>query len=426
MTEFKSEFKALTNRWTDEPADLQFLRNQAFGRFNELGVPTRAWEEWQYSDFSKIESSGFRLTTADDLPSVSENSLAQISDTYKIVILNGHYQEPLSDLPQEITVQSLLNVFQSEPTAIQNGTASESNPFLVLNTAFMNSGLAIGIPDETVIDRPIHLLYFTTDIAEPIMNHPRFLIRLGNQAEVTIIEHYLGKTEIRYFQNVVTKISVGENSHLNHIRIQEEGPAASHISATHYTLEASAQVRGMHFASGSKLYRQNISVGLNGEGAEANLNGLCLSDETQHLDHYVLVDHNQPHCGSRQLFKYILADKSSGAFNGRIIVRPDSQKTDANQTNKNLLLSKSALMNSNPQLEIYADDVKCAHGSTSGQVDSEAIFYMQSRGIKKDKARLLLINGFATEVIQKVRDDATQDYLDNRLHEWLDKQDIAS
>jgi Fe-S cluster assembly protein SufD len=178
----------------------------------------------------------------------------------------------------------------------------------------------------------------------------------------------------------------------------------------------------MHFASGSKLYRQDISVSLNGEGSEANLNGLCLSNEMQHLDHFVTMDHDQPQCVSRQLFKYILSDSSSGAFNGRIVVSPDSQKTDAIQTNKNLLLSESALMNSNPQLEIYANDVKCAHGSTSGQMDPEAIFYLQSRGLNKNEARLLLINGFAREVIQNIQDKATQEYLDNLLNDWLDKQ----
>jgi Fe-S cluster assembly protein SufD len=182
----------------------------------------------------------------------------------------------------------------------------------------------------------------------------------------------------------------------------------------------------MHFVSGSKLYRQNISVILNGEGSEVILNGLCLSNETQHLDHFITIDHDRPQCVSRQLFKYILSDASSGAFNGRIVVKPDSQKTDAIQTNKNLLLSDASLMNSNPQLEIYADDVKCAHGSTSGQMDSEAIFYLQSRGLKKDKARLLLINGFAGEVLQKIRNQSARDYLESHISEWLEDQDFAA
>lgn len=423
MTGFQSEFNTMMKRWDHEPEALTSLRSSSMERFNELGLPTKSWEEWQYADFSKIEPAGYRMTTAKDLPSIPEGTLEKIGDAHRIVILNGHYQATMTDLPKEIKIQTLMDVFQSEPSALQNGSVSEANPFRALNTAFMNSGLSVEIPEGIILTKPIHLLFHTADIDEAVMNHPRLLIQLGANAEAVFIEHYTGGTSTPYFQNCVTDVSLSDNSKMDHIRIQEEGVSASHIASTHYSIGANGSATGTHFVSGSALYRQNISVSLNGQGAEANVNGLCLSDQNQHLDHFVTIDHKKPHCKSGQLFKNILSDTSSGAFNGRIMVRPDSQKTDAQQTNKNLLLSDSALMNSNPQLEIYADDVKCAHGSTSGQLDQEAVFYLQSRGIKEEKAKLILINGFAGEAIQNVKNEATHTYLDNRLNEWLENRD---
>jgi Fe-S cluster assembly protein SufD len=366
------------------------------------------------------------LPTENDLPSTHTETFPLIGDSHKIVVLNGFYQKQMSSLPDTVKIRTILETFEGESSPILSNLNSEVNPFRALNTAFISSGLVVDIPDGTVLEKPIHLLFQTTEISDLLMTHPRFVVKVGVNAEGTLIEHYVGKSHTEYFHNIVTDFSLAENAHLNHIRIQEDGSNATHVASTSYTLESHSSLHGMHFASGSKLYRQNISVILNGEGSEVILNGLCLSNETQHLDHFITIDHDQPQCVSRQLFKYILSDASSGAFNGRIVVKPDSQKTDAIQTNKNLLLSDASLMNSNPQLEIYADDVKCAHGSTSGQMDSEAIFYLQSRGLKKDKARLLLINGFAGEVLQKIRNQSARDYLESHISEWLEDQDFAA
>ncbi len=426
MNPFQSQFESLIDRRKNEPAELKALRLQGLERFNELGLPKPSWESWQYSDFSKIDSAHFRLPTEDDMPSTKEERFPIIGDSYNIVILNGFYQKQLSSLPDTIKVRTILEMFGKEPSPILRNLISEVNPFRALNAGLMNCGLVMDIPDGTVINKPIHILYQTTHISDSVMTNPRFLVQIGANAEATLIEHYAGKSNNEYFHNIVTEISLAENANLNHIRIQEDGFNATHVASTRYLLDSNARLNGMHFALGSKLYRQDISVTLNGEGAEGILNGLCLSNENQHLDHFVTIDHDQARCVSRQLFKYILSDASSGAFNGRIVVKPDSQKTDAIQTNKNLLLSDASLMNSNPQLEIYADDVKCAHGSTSGQMDSEAIFYLQSRGLNQDKARLLLINGFAGEVLQKIRNQSARDYLESCLYEWLDNQNFSA
>ena len=422
MNSFLSEFEFFANHRENETAESKALRQKGLDQFNELGLPKRSWEAWQYSDFSKLESAHFRLPKENAFPSTIPESIPITSDFNKIVFVNDFFQKQMSSFPDSIIVRTIMDISAEESSEILSKLNTNENPFHALNTALMSSKILIEIPKGIILEKPIHILFQTTDISDLQMTHPRVRVKTGSNSEATIIEHYIGKCKTEYFQNIVTEFSLANNARLNHIRIQEDGINATHVSSTHYQLESDASLHGMHFASGSKLYRQDISVSLNGEGSEANLNGLCLSNEMQHLDHFVTMDHDQPQCVSRQLFKYILSDSSSGAFNGRIVVSPDSQKTDAIQTNKNLLLSESALMNSNPQLEIYANDVKCAHGSTSGQMDPEAIFYLQSRGLNKNEARLLLINGFAREVIQNIQDKATQEYLDNLLNDWLDKQ----
>ena len=288
----------------------------------------------------------------------------------------------------------------------------------------MNTGLTINIHNDEIINEPIHIINFTSDIDEPIMNHPLFIMNIGDGSKVSIIEHYFGSTNIEYWVNTVTKIRLHKNSLLNHIRLQEDGNNSYHVADTEYILEKDAELKGFHYASGANSYRQNINVNLNDIGSSSSINGLCLSNHKQKHDHFITINHLKEKCTSDQLFKYILSDAALGIFNGKVIVKKDAQQTNANQTTRNLLLNDKAAAHSNPQLEIYADDVKCSHGSTTGQLDNNAIFYMRSRGIDFKSAQLLLINGYAKEILELISENKVNEYVNDQISYWLENINI--
>jgi len=414
----EKELNQLNKFWDEEPDALHTLRSSAFKRYKEIGLPNRKWEGWQFTDFSELEKTSYRLAAPRDIPP-DLDTLPTITNCNRILINNGHFQENLSVLPDKVTVQTLQHAFASNPEIFNKAMINNSNPFHNLNTALMNSGLAIIVGNNAVIDDPIHILYYTTGLTEPIMNHPLFLIVAGADSETTIIEHYAGATNVQYWQNVVTNIKLSNNAVLNHTRIQEEDHNGSHIADTVYSLGKDAQLNAFHFASGSSLYRQNIQVNLASSGASSMVNGLCIGKDHQHLDQHIIINHLKENCNSNQLFKYILSDTSAGVFNGRVVVSEGAQKTDAQQTTRNLLLTDKAMAHSIPQLEIYADDVKCSHGSTTGQLDENAIFYMRSRGIDVRTAQLLLISGFAKEVMETITNTNIDTYIDEKLTTWL-------
>ena len=415
----EKELNQLNKFWDEEPDALHTLRSSAFKRYKEIGLPNRKWEGWQFTDFSELEKTSYRLAAPRDIPP-DLDTLPTITNCNRILINNGHFQENLSVLPDKVTVQTLQHAFASNPEIFNKAMINNSNPFHNLNTALMNSGLAIIVGNNAVIDDPIHILYYTTGLTDPIMNNPLFLIVAGADSETTIIEHYAGTTNIQYWQNVVTNIELSNNAVLNHTRIQEEDHNGSHIADTVYSLGKDAQLNAFHFASGSSLYRQNIQVNLASSGASSMVNGLCIGKDHQHLDQHIIINHLKENCNSNQLFKYILSDTSAGVFNGRVIVSEGAQKTDAQQTTRNLLLTDKAMALSNPQLEIYADDVKCSHGSTTGQLDENAIFYLRSRGIDVRTAQLLLISGFAKEVMETITNINIDTYIDEKLTTWLE------
>jgi len=291
---------------------------------------------------------------------------------------------------------------------------------LALNTSMMNSGVHVLIKPNTLIEKPIQLIYFTTEFSDPLMNHPRFVFHIGKNAQANIIEHYLGVSTLSYFVNSVTQVILDENARLFHVRIQEEAATGSHTASTHYEVKSNAQLNVTSITSGTQLFRHDIQLNLQGKGSEAILNGLSLTNNSQHQDQHVVVNHENDACQSHQLFKYILADKSSGVFNGKVVVHKDTKQTDANQSNKNLLLSSTALMNANPQLEIYSEDVKCAHGSTTGQIDPEALFYLRSRGIGLKKASELITGGFAKDILDSIKNENVKSYLINKIESWLE------
>ena len=328
-------------------------------------------------------------------------------------------------MPEGVKAGSLASALDSDGGLLEEHLARYAsyrrNAFTALNTAFVEDGAFVYLPKDAVVKEPIHLLFLSTASKDPAVCHPRNLIVAGSSAQATVIESYAGLEGGVYFTNAVTEIVTGEQSRIDHTRLQRESERAFHVA----TMEVS-QHRDSAFASrsisiGAKLVRNDLNVLLNGEGCDCTLDGLYLAGGEQHVDNHTTIDHAKPHCSSRELYKGILDGKSTGVFNGKIIVRKDAQKTDARQTNNNLLLSEESLINTKPQLEILADDVKCTHGATIGQLDEEALFYLRTRGIGDAAARSLLTYAFASEIIGRIRIQPIQCRLDLLLSRSLSK-----
>ena len=402
---------------------IKSLQMNAFDEFNKYGLPDKNWEDWKYSDFSFLNNSTFSFGLRKNI-SVLPYPLSEFNSPNQIVFFNGYYQEDLSSIGNQLSINTIDETYKNNPELIEKIISTNKNPFHNINSAMMNTGLTINVHNDEIINEPIHIINFTSDIDEPIMNHPLFIMNIGDGSKVSIIEHYYGSTNIEYWVNTVTKIRLHKNSLLNHIRLQEDGNNSYHVADTEYILEKDAELKGFHYASGANSYRQNINVNLNDIGSSSSINGLCLSNHKQKHDHFITINHLKEKCTSNQLFKYILSDAALGIFNGKVIVKKDAQQTNANQTTRNLLLNDKAAAHSNPQLEIYADDVKCSHGSTTGQLDNNAIFYMRSRGIDFKSAQLLLINGFAKEILELISENKVNEYVNDQISYWLENINI--
>ena len=408
----------------DKSDNVKSLQLDAFKEFNRYGLPDKSWEDWKYSDFSLLNNMSFRFGLRKNI-SILPNPFPEIKDSNQIVFFNGYYQKNLSSISNNISIETIDQTYKKNPELINKIFSPKTNPFHNINSAMINTGLTIIIHDNEIINEPIHIINYTSDIDEPTMNHPLFIMHIGNGSEASIVEHYYGSTSREYWINAVTKIELQKNSSLNHIRLQEDGNSSYHIADTEYILEKDAQLNAFHYASGASSYRQNINVNLNDIGASSSINGLCLSKIKQKHDHFITVNHLKEKCTSNQLFKYVLSDAALGIFNGRVIVKKDAQQTDAKQSTRNLLLNDKAAAHSNPQLEIYADDVKCSHGSTTGQLDNNAIFYMRSRGIDFKTAHLLLVNGFAAETLKIISNKNINKYVNDQLSYWLENTGIT-
>ena len=402
---------------------IKSLQMNAFDEFNKYGLPDKNWEDWKYSDFSFLNNSTFSFGLRKNISELPY-PLSEFNSPNQIVFFNGYYQEDLSSIGNQISINTIDETYKNNPELIEKIISTNKNPFHNINSAMMNTGLTINVHNDEIINEPIHIINFTSDIDEPIMNHPLFIMNIGDGSKVSIIEHYYGSTNIEYWVNTVTKIRLHKNSLLNHIRLQEDGNNSYHVADTEYILEKDAELKGFHYASGANSYRQNINVNLNDIGSSSSINGLCLSNHKQKHDHFITINHLKEKCTSNQLFKYILSDAALGIFNGKVIVKKDAQHTNANQTTRNLLLNDKAAAHSNPQLEIYADDVKCSHGSTTGQLDNNAIFYMRSRGIDFKSAQLLLINGFAKEILELISENKVNEYVNDQISYWLENINI--
>ena len=298
------------------------------------------------------------------------------------------------------------------------GTEGEQ-PFSALNTAFLQDGAVIRIDDGVVLKDPVHVVFISTAPGEAVVTHPRVLLLVGDNSQVSVIESYAGLRDAGYFTNAVTQIEAGAGSVVHHCKILRESLQSYHVAGMQARLARNAVVTSNSITLGGALVRNDIGVVLDGEGAECTLNGLYLAGGKQHIDNHTTIDHASPHCASHELYKGILDGDGRAVFNGKIIVRLDAQKTDAKQSNKALLLSERAQVNTKPQLEIFADDVKCAHGATVGQLDEDALFYLRARGLGREEARRILIQAFATDVLNRVRHKPIQMELGRALLDRL-------
>jgi Fe-S cluster assembly protein SufD len=426
---------AASARPTGGPRWLQDLRERAASRFTALGFPTVREEEWRFTSPSAVVGVDYR--PADPSVSIAARDLERhiyADAEHRVVVVNGRFSPELSrvgSLPPGARAGSLA--------AFINGAADaeraerylgqladfDLRPFAALNTAFLQDGAYVHVPDGVVLEQPLHVLFVSSNDpgAQPAVSYPRCLIVAGDRTQARIVESYAGP-EAGYLANAVTEVFVGENAILDHYKVQQESLSAAHIASMHVHAARSAAFSSHSFTLGGRFVRNDVLATLDGEGAEVTLNGLYLADGDRLVDNHTTIDHARPHCPSHEIYKGILGGKAKAVFNGKIIVRPDAQKTDAKQTNRALLLSDDALINTKPQLEIFADDVKCTHGAAIGQLDDEAIFYLRARGLTFAEARDMLIHAFAGEILDRVRIEPLKRALEGELYAQL-ARDLA-
>jgi len=402
-----------------EPGWLALVRKNAFERLLDKGFPTTRDEDWRFTNVSVIASRVFKLASGGaEAEDEARTLLASLGleelSLHELVFVNGQFSRALSsldDLPDGVVVSSLDNAWSHSAEELQpvlSRSPSDETAFFDLNEAFVGDGAFVHIGKGVVVDAPIHCVFLTVPNGEACVHHPRNVIVAAEQSEARIIETYAGVEGSIYFTNAVTQIVARPSSVIDHYKVQRESIRAFHVASLDFVQERGASVSNHSLSLGAALARNDIRAELCGEGADVTLNGLYVVSGSQHVDHHTVIDHRVGHCTSRELYKGVLDDEASGVFNGRVIVRADAQKTDAKQSNKNLLLSREALVNTNPQLEILADDVKCAHGATIGQLDAEALFYLRSRGIGLDEARKIFTEGFMADVSDRIRVDAVR------------------
>lgn len=390
-------------------------RNDAIERFAQNGFPTTRDEEWKYTSLAALEKHASIEAPhaaghgAADAALVEQFALER-GGGHLLVFHNGRFAPALSapgNLPAGVTLCSLADTLQRTPEALEAYLVNDERQtvFGALNTAFMADGAYLHLARGTVLEQPLHLLFITTqaDGAAPFATHPRNLIVAEAGAQATVIEHYAGADGAPYFTNAVTQIFAAANATIEHYKLQQEGSQAFHIAGIHALQQRDSRFASHSIALGAALMRNDITTGFDAAGCNATLNGLYLAGGRQHVDHHTRIDHIAPNGTSREYYRGVLDGASRAVFNGKVIVHPGAQKTNAHQANHNLLLSRFAEVDTKPQLEIYADDVQCTHGATVGQIDDEQIFYLRSRGVEEAMARGLLIHAFAHDVIERIR-----------------------
>ena len=413
------------------------LRRSGIDRFIAVGFPTTRDEEWRFTNTAALARMHFGLAPRERAREVPEAVISPHvlpgRTSARIVLVNGHVDQKLSSLtglPRGVTVEPLAAALRRKDPVTSAHLAAladiQLNPFTALQTAFLFDGVVVHVREGVELADPLHIILYATNEAEPQAIHPRILVVAEKRSRCSLVETYAGAAEAHYLTNAVSEIVVGDDATLTHDILQVESPGAYHVGSRYI-----AQGRGSTLTSNSLNFgggwvRNTVYAKFTGEGAECTLNGLSLATGEQLIDNHTTIDHAVPRCASHELYKAILDGKARGVFNGKIYVRPDAQKTDARQTNKTLLLSDEATIDTKPQLEIFADDVKCTHGATVGQLDEEQLFYLRARGIDLQAARDLLTFAFAGDVISRIHESGLRDSLDSLLHTRLQQGHIMT
>jgi len=404
------------------PAWLRQTRAAAIERFGVLGFPTTRQEDWRFTSVTPLMETPFVPAPAGG----PVGTPASFGGGPRLEFVNGRFsaeRSTVAGLPTGIRAGSLADALRGDDAALieqhltRHAGFAES-AFTALNTAFIRDGAFVHVPRGGALQDPLHLVFRSAPGRAPAVAHNRILVIVDAEARATIVEHYLGG-DGPYWTNQVTELVVGDGARVELVRLQQEGAGAYHVASLHTNQGRDSELKVHPLVFGAALARHDITSVLEGPGAELLLNGLYLLGGHQHSDHHTVIDHAQPDCRSHEYFNGVLDDRSRGVFNGRIIVRPGAQRTDSKQTNHNLVLSEDARADSQPQLEIYADDVKCTHGATLGPLDPKELFYLQSRGIAPAEARALLVYGFGAEIVGRLQHSGLRSRLEGLLHERL-------
>ncbi|MCE8035655.1 Fe-S cluster assembly protein SufD [Billgrantia tianxiuensis] len=396
-----------------EPTWIAARRQAGAARFEALGFPTRRDEAWKYTDVRAIARGDFVLTDNAEFSPASAAALTLPIEAYRLTFVDGVFSPALSDLgdlPGGVAVLPLSQALAENHEAVGGPlgrlTGVEFSPFSALNTAFMEEGAVVRLAPGSVVEKPILLQFLSRANAEPVMSHPRILVEAGSRSQATLIEHHVGESEAANFTNLVAELMLDRGAILTHYKLQEAPLGDLHVASIHVEQNRDSRYTSFNLNLGGGLVRNDLIGELNGEGAETNFYGLFYGQGRQHIDNHTLANHNAPRTFSNENYKGILDDRARGVFNGKVVVKRDSQKIEGFQSNANLLLSDRAEIDAKPELEIYADDVKCSHGTTTGQLDEEAVYALRTRGIDEQTARGLLTLAFAGEVMELVDLDA--------------------
>ena len=420
---FQEQASAFAASATDHaPAPLTTLRAAGAEAFARLGFPTTRSEDWKYTSVSAIANTPFVAALERAVGTLDAESLAPYTfgGTWPLVVfLNGRFAPALSSLdalPEGVRVMTLAAAAEQEPALLARhlGVAapSDRDGFTALNAAFAGEGTLIHVAKEMAIDVPVHILHVSDANGAGVMSHPRHVLVAERHAKASVIESYVALADVSYFTNAVVEVSVSDGATLQLLRIQRESPTAFHVGTVEARQGRDSHFMAFTFQTGAALSRSNVFTVLAGEGCGTTLNGLYMLGNAQHGDHQTRVEHVAPNCFSREAYKGLLDDSSHGVFNGKVYVHPEAQKTDGKQTNNTLLLSKDAQIDTKPQLEIFADDVKCTHGATVGRIDETSLFYLKSRGVGAQLARQLLMYAFAADVLETIENEAVKEALE--------------
>lgn len=434
---YLSNFKLIeANLNRQIPLNHHEVRRNAINQFAEIGFPTLRDEAWRFTNISAIARNRFKMVTTTEANAgwqdlLKNEVLAEFSGP-RLIFVNGNYIPSLSNAQktEEFYLAPLSEAAHECPDLVRQHVAQyirlEDHAFTALNTAFFWDGGFVHIPTGKVLAEPIHLVFLSDPHEEALVSHPRNLIVLEKNSQATVIESFLSIGSGRYFTNTATELVLAENAILDHIKLQNESEQAYHIAVQQSHQKHHSNLCSQSFSFGGTIVRNDVNAIIDGEGVETTLNGLYVQEGDQHVDNHTLIEHAQPNSFSRELYKGILKDHSRAVFNGRIHVRQAAQKTDAIQSNQNLLLTENARVNTQPQLEIYADDVRCTHGGTVGQLDENGMFYLRTRGVDRAKAHNIMVYAFASDVTDRIKVEAIRNWIDELVLKRLNANDLLA